>query len=348
MAPCRTHRNSFTFLCTLVLLGVSGCLPFSCQPRESNALYPSDSLSRRVAQASPVDTLTLAWVTQGEGGEQLEYPRTLRFGPEGRIFVSDIEKNQIFEFLPDGILQRTYSSLSYDTPYLAGIQNDTLLVFNPKAGRIDMTVGEESFVYMELPPESTDPDLLNYVAGTSNRIYYKVLGEGFDGYLATLDRNGEVIARTRLTEPFWRYAGMLRLWGSSVVSLSAYRPVVDVLHPEGRLDSLALRGFDSPMLPRSRAFAMGRINQPPMLTSSAAAAGASLFVLNLRPGWLRIDVFGRDGRLERRLVQANPGFERNFYPVDLDVRAPEAGRYEIAVAFYKPEPQIAMYTWNTR
>ncbi len=83
-----------------------------------------------------------------------------------------------------------------------------------------------------------------------------------------------------------------------------------------------------------------------MLSPAAAAEGDALFVLNLRSGWLRIDVFDRAGRLTHRLVQDEPAYSKDFFPIDLDVRADTTGAYELAVVFIKPEPRLALYRWR--
>jgi hypothetical protein len=110
-------------------------------------------------------------------------------------------------------------------------------------------------------------------------------------------------------------------------------------------DSLALVGFDSPMLERSYAFGQGDATEAPLLTPAAAPAGDSLFVLNLRPGWVQIDVYDRQGRLQRRLVEPHDEGSPNFYPLDLDVRR-TAGGYIFAVTVRSPEPRLEVFRWR--
>ena len=69
----------------------------------------------------------------------------------------------------------------------------------------------------------------------------------------------------------------------------------------------------------------------------------SLYALNIRPGWLRIDQFNRNGELEKRLVQDTPLFSKEFYPIDLDVRVKADSTIEMAVLFIEPEPKLALY-----
>ena len=345
MAPTRHQRlSSYVFIG--LLLTVSGCLPLSCQPGASRALFPSDSLSRQIAEQIAVDTLTVVWETRGSSDHPLSYPRTVRFGNQGSVYTSDAKTNKILEFLDeDGTLKRVHTSISYDKPYLVGIREDTILVLNPTARRIDFTIGEETALHTKLPDEAVQEGL-RYATASEDHVYVKLLGEEFDSYVAQLNHNGDTIKKIAIAKPDWRYAGMMRMWGDSLVSFSGFRPVIDILNAGERLDSLALVGFDSPMLARSRAYVLGHTRQPPLLYSSAAPAGEYLFVLNLRPGWLRIDVFDRGGKLVNRLVQDGPGFNKNFYPIDIDTRLTEEGIFELVVAYVEPEPKLIFYLWE--
>jgi hypothetical protein len=133
------------------------------------------------------------------------------------------------------------------------------------------------------------------------------------------------------------------------VSLSGFRPVVHRLPPdfsaETQPDSLSLVGFDSPMLDRSYAYAQDDVDKPPLLSASAAPVGDTLFVLNLRPGWVQIDAYDRSGRLLNRLVERHDAGDSNFYPVDLDARRTDAG-YKFAIAVRSPNPQIELFRWR--
>jgi len=60
---------------------------------------------------------------------------------------------------------------------------------------------------------------------------------------------------------------------------------------------------------------------------------------------VQIDVYGRDGRLQRRLVEPHSGGNRGFYPLDLDARRTTAG-YRFAVAVRSPEPRVDLYRWR--
>ena len=105
-------------------------------------------------------------------------------------------------------------------------------------------------------------------------IYLKTTGEQEPSQLRRLTLEGRVTDTYRLRGPWWRHLGYLRPWGDTLVSLSGYRPVVDLLPPGtpvgAALDSLTLMGFDSPQLERSRQFAIGAVDEPPLLSSAAA------------------------------------------------------------------------------
>lgn len=347
MAPCQNkHLTSYLFIG--ILFTVSGCLPFSCQPGDPRALFPSDSLSRQMAESIAVDTLTTVWESRGGNDVQLSYPRTVRFSPQGTIYVSDGPNNQILEFLPeDGALESVLTSISYDDPFIVGIRQDTLLVFNPGAKRVDFTLDGETAFHTRLPDMDSTVDDFQYVTASGSHIYYKMLGgDEEEGRLFQLDHSGAIVRQASIPPPNWRHAGMMRMWGDSLISFSGFRPMIHIFNAQNSLDSLALAGFDSPMLARTRAYSMGQLRQPPLLYSSAAPLGDQLYVLNLRPGWLRIDVFDRKGNLVNRLVQEGPGFNKNFFPVDIDARHREDGFVELIVAYIEPEPQITLYTWQ--
>ncbi len=329
----------------LLLLSLAGCLPHSCSRTESRALLPADSLSRALAAETPEDTLRHVWTAATPEDTPMKHPRTVFFGPDGRLYVGDTERNSVLVFGDDGAFVEEITDEAFEYPYLAGWRADTLLVFNPTARRLAFVSGGALRRTLATPDDLPPRGALQYMAASDSALFFKALGQNFEGYLARLDARGRIAERHALTGPYWRYAGMLRLWGDSLLSLSGFRPVIDVLTPDGRLDTLALTGFDSPMLARSRLFLLGETHEPPLLTSSAAASGASLFVLNMRPGWLRIDVYDHAGRLRRILTQENPSFNQEYYPADLAVR--RVGRaFEIAVVAVKPAPSLDRYRWT--
>jgi len=340
-------------LALVVALVVSGCLPSSCQRETPRELFPADSLSRQLAEAMPGDTLAVGWQSTGTEAHPLEFPRTTAFGPEGTLYVSDAQRNSLFAF--DGTAGTLLEEFTVDTfsfPYVTGVRGDTVLVFNPESHHIDFVVEGRSVRQVPTPSGDDIPrrDGLLYTAADSGHLYFKAVGDRFDSYIARLDEHdGQILARAALEGPFWRHAGFMRPWDDQLLSLSFYRPVADVLPTDwsdgATVDTLAFTGFDSPMLARSRAFMAGDINQPPFLTASAVPVGAHLFVLNLRIGWLQVDVFDRDGQLQHRLLQPRPTVDREFRPVDMAVHREADGAYRIAIVQTSPQPLVRTYRW---
>ena len=330
-----------------LLLLLAGCLPSSCTRTESQAIAPVDSLSRQMATQMTPDTLRLVRRMAGPPEAPLAYPRTVLFGPDGRLFAGDAERNSVYTFAPDGTFLDEITWDGAAIPYLAGLRGDTLLVFSPEARRIDFIRRGVSVRHVATPDDLPEGPL-QYATATDEAVYVKVTAKNFAGYLARLDAGGRVSARVPLPGSEWRHAGLLRAWGDSLLSLSAFFPIVDVLAPDlaTPLDSMALLGFDSPMLRRTFAFRQGEARQAPLLSSSAAPADDWLFVLNLRPGWLRIDVYDRTGRLQHILVEGEPAYDKQFYPIDLAARRSETGGYELAVALLEPVPEIRLYRWT--
>jgi len=346
----------------LVLLGLflfTGCLPYSCQRQANEALYPSDSLSRRVAQDTPADTLDSLWASTGTKAHPLKHPRTVRFVDGGGLAASDVERNSLFRFAADGQLVAEMGEEGFSTPYLIGTRGDrrspdrrrgdTLVVFNAGSNRIDFVAEGRRLARQSLTYERPAPETLVYMLATDTTMYAKVVGQQTESFIARLDDQAQPIARAPLSGPHWKYAGFLRAWGDTLVSLSGFRPAVNLLprdFPDGAApDSLALVGFDSPMLERRYAFGQGDVTEAPLLTPTAAPLGDSLFVLNLRPGWVQIDVYDRSGRLQRRLVERHEGGSPNFYPLDLDVRRAADG-YVFAITIRSPEPRLELFRWQ--
>jgi len=340
-------RRGLLFLALLLM--ATGCLPRSCQRERNQALMPADSLSRRVAQTVPVDTLQRLWTTQGPEDARMALPRTVRFLPDGRLVLTDAERNQLYYVGTNGTVQQTMRPEAFDVPYIAGVRGDTVVVFNAGADRFDLVVNgrrlSQRSVVFQRPAEET----LVYTLATATSFYAKVVGEETPGFIGRLDDRGRVVARMPLSGPTWRQAGFLRAWGDSLLSLTGFRPVIDMapldFEDGATVDSTTLVGFDSPMLERSYSFLQGDTSKPPLLTVSAAPLGGRLFVLNLRPGWLRIDVYDRDGRLARALTERNRDGSRNDYPRDLAVRRTPDGVL-LAVVRSAPTPQLELYRWQ--
>ncbi|GAB5519501.1 MAG: hypothetical protein RhofKO_17520 [Rhodothermales bacterium] len=332
----------------LLILPLSGCFPGSCQREEPRDLFPADSLSRDFSLTVAVDTLAIEWTASETEDYALSFPRTVRFGPDGRLYAADAERQRIFIWTTDGSFSEEWWVGTFESPYLAGWRSDSLVVYNPPALRFDVLLYgqvERSFnVPYDLKPEG----LLTWGAADTTGYYFKAVSEDFDGYVAVLDASGQEVERVELPGNRFRQAGLLRTWGDSLLSLSGFRPVADIIRPGVPRDSLAFMGFDSPMLPRSHTFFTGGTTRkgPPLLTASAAPAGPYLFVLNSRPGWLYIDVFDRNGQLQHHIVEPNPQVNSQHQVQDLAAQQRADGTFEIAVVLTSPIPSVTFYTWQ--
>lgn len=324
---------------------LAGCLPSGCQRTESRALFPADSLSRSLAEQMTPDTLEQVWTLESTDAQPLAYPRTVRFAPDGNVLVTDAERSSLLLVSRAGEAIREIQPEGWTFPYLTGQRGDTIVVFQPDLHRFDFVL-DGAVVHQVDTPGELPQTALQYGAATDSLLFVKHTGEGVEGRILALDNSGAVVAEIPLPASSWRFAGLLRTAGDTLLSLSGYRPLFDVVTPNMQRDSLMLIGFDSPMLARSRAFVQGETHEAPLLSASAAVADGRYFVLNMRPGWLRVDVFGRDGRLQQPLVEQAPAYGKRFYPVDLDVQRQPDGSYHLAVALVEPESQVRLYRWG--
>lgn len=338
------------FLLPMLLL-FTGCLPHACGRRtgEERALLPADSLSRRVASTVPVDTLRRLWQTGDD--LQLQFPRTALFLPAGseagRLVISDAKRDALLFFSKSGRRVRSVTSDAFATPYLIGRRADTLLVLSPRARRVSFVTDGQVVrnVTLDLPPASQAP--LLWATAPEAAIFAKTINTDDRTTLTRHGQRGQITARRSLPGPRWHHAGPLLWWRDSLASLSGFRPVVRRLPPGlGTLDTLRLRGFDSPMLARSRRFAAGDVRRPPLLMPDAAASDSLLFTLNLRPGRLHIDAFAPNGQLTGRLTPPGPTQSQDVYPRALAVCRLPDGRYALAVALTDPAPVVALYHWT--
>jgi hypothetical protein len=359
-------------LATLLLLA-GGCLPHSCAGSgPARALLPADSLSRRVAQSVPRDTLRRVWragafedgpsqstssqsTSSLAGGAPLRFPRTAVFlssdDRSAQLAVSDAKRNALFLFSETGRRARTVRSDRFATPYLIGQRADTLLALSPRERRVHFVAGGRVArdVTLALPPAREAP--LLWATATGGDLFAKTIGEDGQATVTRHGPGGQATARRVLAGPRWHHAGPLVRWRDSLVSASGFRPVLHRL-PLGlsaRRDTacaLRLTGFDSPMLPRTRRYAEGNLRQPPLLMPDVAATPTRLFALNLRAGRLRIDAFGPGGRLEARLTAPGPPRNQDVYPRALAARPRPDGSYALAVTFTDPRPAVALYRWR--
>ncbi len=329
----------------MVLLG--GCLPYSCRQTEPRALFPSDSLSRNIASRLTSDTLHLAHQSSGPENHPLEYPTSIVRSPDGRLYVSDAKRNTIYVFTADGQFESRFQSSEFSYPFLAGFRGDSLIVLNRGSSTLDFVLDSTVVKSLDVPE---GPDAM--ATATESGIFYKVVaddpwfGANVPGYITHISPSGNPTEpRVELPGASWRHRGYMRMWGDTLVSLTGYRPVLDLISRDGSLDTLDLRGFDSPMLARSRAFMQGTVDTPPVLSSSAFPADSLLYVLNLRPHQVRIDVYDRNGQLQT--VYQEPGRPSaeapDVFPMDLTVLRDSTGTRRFAVVMYKPNPSLRVY-----
>ena len=350
----------------LVLL--AGCLPSSGR-RDDRSLVPADSASVALAATVPVDTLALGWEAAARPDDPMPLPTTIGWagtGDAARIVVVETKEGSVRLFTPSGRQARHVSTgggpESY--PYLAGIRRgartatgasvDTAVVLERGTNRLAFVPLDSSGAVRRIAV----PAGASAALATDAALYVRTGGgaEGEPAFLLRLSERGREAARFPLRGRPWRASGFLREWDGRIAALSGYRPVVDVLRPGratgARPDTLALRGFASPALTRSAQFIRGDAKQPPLLTSSAAAVGADLFVLNLRDNHVRIDVYGADGALRRVLVSPGPHAMLAYVPVDVAARR-AGGVTEFAVLMQRPsgliqqaDSRIVLYRWS--
>ena len=298
----------------------TACLP-SSQRQNTHELTPGDSLSREIAAAAAVDSLQMVSVIYGTEESPMELPTSLVWLPDslgGKMFVIDTRRAGLHVIGRDAGYEEEWRPDGLEYPYAAGARGDTLVLLNRGQNRLDFVWEAEIVRSIALPEESISAALV-----TDAAIFVKRADE--NGIrLLRLSESGVLEASYHLPGPYWRHIGFLRAWDDSLLSLSGFRPVVDVLAmdvPDGAsTDSMTLMGFDSPQLVRSNQYLLGEVDEPPLLVSSAVAFGDNLYVLNLRADGIRIDVYGREGRIERVLAYTDVQALPNAFPVDIAVR----------------------------
>ena len=337
-----SHLRS-SFLIVLLTILCAGCLPSSCRRVEPQAISPSDSLSRSIAANITPDTLSDALILRDT---ELKYPRTVLFGPNNHMYVSDTETSRIFDFNSDASTSISYHLPNIRYPYLAGWISDTLVVFDPDAHEFHFVV--DSISTSTIRVEQVPLHSLQYVLAHKSYLYHKAVTQDSIHVLQVMDASGKKITESILHGSSWAHAGLLRHHHHQLVSLSGFYPwaltwSVDLVHGP---DTLRWIGFDSPMLRRTYAYDQGRGRGAPLITSSAVPVEDYWFVLNQRTGWIRIDVYDVNGHIQNILVEATENYRRQFNPTDLAVQLDENGIYHIAVILVGSDPSIRIYHWN--
>ncbi|MEM6784709.1 MAG: hypothetical protein AAF624_13360 [Bacteroidota bacterium] len=350
------RRALVLLLLTSHLTLLTSCLPGS-QRQQTRGVTTADSLSMEVAAAVPVDTLALVRRITPPDEPELAYPMTLAFSADGgEVHVLDLEDGDLASFdVRTGDRTRVVTPDAFAFPLLAGQRGDTLAVLDRQDTRLHFVHEGQVVRTLDLPEAGSAMALV-----TDSTIVLKSVDqdagtedEATGTFVAVLDDNGAERARYVLGGPWWRHIGYVRPWGDDVLSLSGYRPVVDVLTPTSTpnapLDTLSLVGFDSPLLNTTLRFIRGEVREPPLLTAAARALGDTLYVLNLRPGVLRIDAYTKEARHEARLqrayeLQVVPAEQDPLalFPTDLDVHRAPDGRLTFAVLLKGPEVSVLL------
>ena len=322
---------------------LSGCL-FGNQ-REPVILFPADSLSRQYASTIPADTLQLQWQADSTVVTN-RYINTVQYASDGTLLTSDLLQNQILHWSTNGVLNDSTSSEQLSYPYLVGQQGTDASVFSAGTNQLHVLTESGLNQGITLPETSSEDALSASVVVNDSLIYFKAVD--IATHVMRLDAGGNVVGEPApLLGPTWEHRGLLRLWQDQVLSLSAYRPTFRVITSSGQVDTLSLHGFDSPMLARSRAFMLGDDDTPPLMISSARPVDSLLFVLNLRPGVIRIDAYDTSGTLQHILEYHDLSLVE-FTAQDLDVWRTETGSFEFAVASIKTQYQILSLRYVSR
>lgn len=334
-------RNHCLLLIVCILC--SGCFPSSCRRVESQDVSPTDSLSRAIAASIIPDTLGDPLIL---GATHLRYPRTLLYGPANHIYVSDTKTGHIVMYPLNGSEEKSFRVQNINFPYLAGWHSDTLIVFDPEEHQFHSVLdlkSVDSVAVVDVPQNS-----LQYTLAHKSHLYLKAITQDSTHILRKLDNSGTIIEELTLYGSSWKHAGYLRYANHRIISLSGFYPRALEWSEDLTIgpDTLQWWGFDSPMLRRTYAFDQGHGRGAPLITSSATSTGNFWFVLNQRAGWLRVDIYNFDGRLQHILIERSPTYLKDFYPIDLAVKHISNRSYQIAVAIVAPAPTIRVYHWT--
>jgi hypothetical protein len=293
---------------------LAGCLPFGNQS-EPTELYPADSLSKRLAADIESTPLRIDFRLEPDTAS---YFASMQLGPDSTVWIGNLASGSIDRFTLAGQPLESIRHTEMTYPYLSGAVDSTVYVYDAGSERlITVNHGVVDDV-RDLPVRAGAMNLARSIAVFGNHVYVKDTGRGDAATLTVLTRSDPTSLpnRTRLRGEAWRYHGVMRPWNGRITGSSAFQPVLYMFQPSWPVDSLRLKGFDSPMLARSRAFALGDVSDPPLMISAFSASGANLFVLNVRPGTIRIDEYDAKGVLQRIFEWIAPEPEA-FTPVDL-------------------------------
>ena len=303
----------------LIWLVASGCSPFGNQS-EPTELFPQDSLSRTVASEIATTELTLERRVVAYGST---YFSSMLLAKEDQIWVTELLSGEVWTFNLDGDSTGALGLQNLDYPYFAGRSGDAVALFSAGSGEIRFVTQVDEDIGIAIEPAPALPDgnesssLSRFVLVVDSVVYVRETDDTGRPQITVVDAAGTVITKV-LPGGAWRYHGVFREWRGRAAASSSYRPVLYFFDPEAAFDSLYLTGFDSPMLARSRSFSLGETEEPPLMISGFRPVGDHLFVLNVRPGILRIDDYDVDGQLVAVYERESPKPDA-FTPVDLVV-----------------------------
>jgi len=310
------NRFILLVLCASSLF-LQACLPGS--PSEPKDLFPADSLSKDIASQLPTETLEASWKRTHEE-EGFGHLSAVRFSGN-EIHVSDLGNSKIWAFSSDGVKSELRLDRDLSFPYLLNSSPDTTLIFNAGTGSVDWFRRGSHIKSISLPKIDEGKSLMYFPAVFADKIYMKTqVAKGQAKFYQVNVNDATIEEETVLPGPSWIHQGLLRSGSQSLLSISSYYPSIYRMDQEQKLDSLRLRGFDSPMLARMHAKAMGDVDEAPLMISSAVEFDSLIFVSNLRPGWSRVDVFNTDGHLLNILEEEIPPGPTEFNTLDLDVK----------------------------
>ena len=83
-----------------------------------------------------------------------------------------------------------------------------------------------------------------------------------------------------------------------------------------------------------------------VITDEAHRSQYDTLALNMRLGWVQVDVFDATSRLQHRLIQPDPGPDRKFMPEDVDAWREPSGAVRIAITATQPRPEVRLYRWR--
>ncbi len=339
----------------LAALLLAGCVGFSRQePRE---LFPADSLSRELAQATPRDPLqVLRHIDHiADGDSTWQYIASLRFREDGHLVATDVGRSRSYVIGPDGVHVHTMRHPGVQFPYLLHAAHDTLVVHDAGAGLVAWFINGQFSRHINVPVSTSREALTVFAALTPSGLFAKKTTDPGPATLLHYDAvSGQLLSTVPLEGPTWNFRGPMMPWGDALLSVSAFRPHLHRISRDLEVDTLQLIGFDSPALNRTRLFLLGKRKDPPLLVPAIAGAGDHLFVLNVRPDQVRIDVYDPAGRLTR-ILEDDTADESGVNTVGLAAFAGPDGSVTLAVARVAAEynllslryrPRISLYRWN--